>query len=368
MRGHRPILGILGGGQLGRMLALAAYPLDIETRLYDPAADACGGQVAPLTAARWEDLDAVRRWAGACDAVTYEFENVPEATARAVMEVAPLRPGIEALVTAQDRALERGLFARLGIATPRWANADSAAGLAEAARGFPLPAIVKTRRGGYDGKGQATLHRPEDAAAVFAELGSRPVILDERVAFEREVSVVAACGGGGAIAYPVVENVHHRGILIRTDAPAPRAVSDRGATASVAAALGYLGVIAVEFFEAGGRLLANEFAPRVHNTGHWTLDGAGASQFEQHVRAVMGLPLAAAEPVTACTMINLIGHVPPREVLAGLPGARVHLYGKAAAPGRKVGHVTFLGDFWGGADRSGDGPARVLAGNVYGAG
>ncbi|MEM7622501.1 MAG: 5-(carboxyamino)imidazole ribonucleotide synthase [Planctomycetota bacterium] len=354
----RPVLGVLGGGQLGRMLALAAYPLDIETRLFDPAPDACGGQVASLTSAGWDDLDAVRRWAERCDAVTYEFENVPEAVARAVMEVAPLRPGVEALVTAQDRVLERELFARCGIATPRWVKADSAQELAAAVDGFPLPAIVKARRGGYDGKGQGGIASVDDAARVFAELGSVPVIVDERVAFDREVSVVAARSGMAIAAYPAVVNAHHAGILVRTDAAAGLVpgVAGMRAMERVAAALDYCGVLAVEFFDVGGALLANEFAPRVHNTGHWTMDGAATGQFEQHVRAVMGLPLGAAEPVHASVMVNLIGGVPTRAVLAAC-GGRVHLYGKSMKPGRKVGHVTFVG--------AGDAAGTLLGGNRY---
>lgn len=355
---QRPILGVLGGGQLGRMLALAAYRLDIQTRLFDPDPSACAGQVAPLTSAPWHDLETVRRWAAGCDAVTFEFENVPLETARAVARVAPLRPGVESLESAQDRALERALFDRLGIPTPAWAAADTPEALESAARSFPLPALVKARRGGYDGKGQARLQHPDEAPRVFASLGSVPVILDQIIPFERELSIVLASSGTRSVALPPAENLHHRGILVRSIAPAPAldprsnpaALDALAAASRLADALRHHGVLALEFFDDGsGRWLANEFAPRVHNTGHWSMDAAPCGQFELHVRAVMGLPLPSAQgpgwlpAARTAVMANLIGRPPPADALLRSPG-RVHLYGKTDRPGRKIGHVNLLAD------------------------
>ena len=363
------MLGVLGGGQLGRMLAQVAERLDVETRLYDPNAEACAGQVASLTSGAWDDLDAVRRWAEACDVVTYEFENVPEATARAVDEVATLRPGLQPLVIAQDRVRERELFRRLEIPTPKWAKAETAEALERAARTLPLPAIVKATRGGYDGKGQMTLASAADAASVFAELGSRTVILDERVAFDREVSCVGAFGvDGSASIYPLAENVHHEGILVRSTAPAAGLKSGGAVSAlrSLATELGYVGVLAVEFFDVGGRLLANEFAPRVHNTGHWTMDGTTLSQFEAHVRAVMGMGLPEITADRPTVMANLIGSDAVAGEVESHPALRVHRYGKAARPGRKVGHVNVLIDACGGGPEEAASLAdRATAGNVY---
>lgn len=348
MTGARPVLGIMGGGQLGRMLAMAAQRFDVDVRVLDPNPDACAGAVAPLTAREWRDTEAIRRWASACDVVTYEFENIPEDAARAAMAQSPLRPGIEALLTAQDRARERGLFDRVGIPTPKWDVAEDADELRMLAASRDLPAIVKSRRGGYDGKGQVGITTPDDASDVYQRLGGRPVILDERIGFTRELSVVAARGVDGSIAcYPIAENVHRHGILVWMRAPA--AMEDergrrlREAAASVLHALEYVGVVAIEFFDDGERLLANEVAPRVHNTGHWTLDAALTSQFEQHVRAVLGLPLGGTDAICEAAMVNLIGALPDRSTLAGIEGGRVHLYGKTPMPGRKLGHVTLLG-------------------------
>ncbi|MFG0327750.1 MAG: 5-(carboxyamino)imidazole ribonucleotide synthase [Phycisphaerales bacterium JB037] len=349
--GARPIVGVLGGGQLGRMLALAAAPLEIEVRLFDPSPDACGGRIAPLTCAPFEDLDAVRRFAEGCDAVTIEFENVPLEALDAAGELAPVRPGPTSLDTARDRAHERGLFGQLGIDTPQWAKIDSLDALRAAAADSPMPAIAKARRGGYDGKGQATLATPDDADRVWNELGGRPMILDERVAFVHELSIITVRAPTGETrCYPLCENEHRSGILHRTLAPAPGVANDlaawaRAAAERVAEALDHIGVLTIEFFEverADGarRLLANELAPRVHNSGHWTIEFARTSQFENHLRAVLGWPLGSTDASEPCAMFNFVGSVPPMDDLLSVEGARVHLYGKEAKPGRKVGHVS----------------------------
>jgi len=350
--GRGPVVGVLGGGQLGRMLALAGAPLDVEVRLLDRKPDACAGRIAPLGVAPFEDLDAVRRFARACDVVTMEFESVPLATCEAAASVAPVLPGIQSQRTAQDRARERALFAELGIDAPRWVQARTAEELGGAARDFPLPAFVKRCRGGYDGKGQARLERAAEAPRVFEELSGDAgggVILDEMIEFDRELSVVAVRARDGRMrSYALAENLHEGGILRRSVAPAPGVARDldRHACESVRAVaerLDHVGVLAVEFFQRGDRLLANEIAPRVHNTGHWTIEGAETSQFENHLRAVLGLPLGGCGvrgSPGAWAMVNLIGVTPAREAILAHPGARLHLYAKGPKPGRKLGHVT----------------------------
>jgi 5-(carboxyamino)imidazole ribonucleotide synthase len=316
-------VGVLGGGQLGRMLALAGIPLGLRFRFLDPAPDAAAGEVGELLVGAFDDADLLDRLADGADAVTYEFENVPVEAARRVRAV----PDARALELGQDRLAEKQLFRRLGIPTARFGS------LAETG----LPALVKTRRLGYDGKGQRLVQVEQPV--------SDGELAEELVPFERELSIVAVRGRDGETAfYPLAENVHADGILRTSRAPA-EAAPQREAEAIASALLdelGYVGVLAVELFEAGGRLLANEYAPRVHNTGHWTIDGAGTSQFENHLRAVLGLPLGSTAPTAECVMVNLIGAVPPLEALLALPGSRVHLYGKEPRPGRKVGHVTLL--------------------------
>lgn len=357
MTGSGPVVGVLGGGQLGRMLAIAGAPLGVEVRVLDHKPDACAATIAPLTVAPFGDLDAVRAFAGRCDVVTTEFESVPVEACEAAACEAPLRPGIASQRTAQDRALERALFAELGIQTPRWASADTLDQLVSLAREHPMPALVKRRLGGYDGKGQAVLRSPDDAQRVFAELeGDRGgVILDQVIQFDRELSVIAVRALDGATrCYPLSQNEHERGILKRSVAPAPR-TSDalecraRDAVCAIVDRLDHVGVLALELFQQGEELLANEIAPRVHNTGHWTIEGAWTSQFENHLRAILGWPLGDTEarvsgPDSAWEMVNLIGEIPPIERMLGVSGLHVHVYGKGAKPGRKLGHVTRLLD------------------------
>ena len=317
------LVACIGGGQLGRMLGLAGLPLGLSFRFLDPAPDACAGAVGELVVADYGDLAALERLAVAADVVTFEFENVPVEAAAHVGAV----PAGAALELGQDRLREKELFRSLGIPTARFGTLEETG----------LPALVKTRRLGYDGKGQRRVAAPE--------LLADGELAEEVVPFARELSIVGVRGRDGETRFwPVGENVHRDGILRVTRAPADDA-PQRDAEAICAAlldALDYVGVLAVELFQVGDRLLANEFAPRVHNTGHWTIDGAATSQFENHLRAVLGLPLGATEPRAPCVMVNLIGAVPPLAELGALPGARVHLYGKTPRAGRKLGHVTLV--------------------------
>ena len=316
------LVACIGGGQLGRMLGLAGLPLGLDFRFLDPAADACAGAVGELLVGEYGDPAALDRLAAGADVVTYEFENVPVEAAARVSAV----PGIAALERGQDRLHEKALFRSLGVPTARFGTLDDTG----------LPALVKTRRLGYDGKGQRVVESDEP-------LGDGE-LAEELLRFERELSIVGVRGREETRFWPVGENVHRDGILRVTRAPAadaPQADAEAICTALLDA-LGYVGVLAVELFEVDGKLLANEFAPRVHNTGHWTIDGAVTSQFENHLRAILGLPLGATEARAPCVMVNLIGDVPPLVELAALPGARVHLYGKDPRPGRKVGHVTLV--------------------------
>jgi len=337
-------VGVLGGGQLARMLALAGHPLGISCAFLDPTADACAGPVGELLIAPYDDPDGLDRLAAAADVVTFEFESVPAASAQRLAGRVAVQPPPVALEVAQDRLSEKTLFADLGIETARFRAVGSQADI-DAAAG-ELPAVLKTRRLGYDGKGQLVLREAGQAADAFAALGGVPQILEELVPYDRELSIVAARSAGGDIAcYPLVENHHRDGILRLTHAPAPRldpglqALAERYAQL-VMERLDYVGVLAVELFQLGERLLANELAPRVHNSGHWSIEGAETSQFENHLRAVCGLPLGSTDLRAPCTMVNLIGGVPAVAELAAIEGAHVHLYGKAPRPGRKVGHVT----------------------------
>jgi 5-(carboxyamino)imidazole ribonucleotide synthase len=357
-------VGILGGGQLGRMLALAGYPLGLEFRFLDPAAGAPAGHLAELTSADWLDREALARFAEGLDVVTYEFENVPVAAVEMLAERVEIQPGAKALRVAQSRLEEKECFRRLGIDTAAFAPVETRDALADAVRALGLPSVAKTQRMGYDGKGQAVVRTSADVDAAWQALGagSVPLIVESFVPFQRELSVLAVRARNGDTAfYPLVENVHRGGILHRSIAPAPR-VDDslrdraRGYAARVLAELDYVGVLALELFQDGDRLLANEMAPRVHNSGHWTIEGAATSQFENHLRAVLGLPLGSTVAVGASAMVNLIGEVPPLEAMLGIPEAHVHLYGKGPRPGRKLGHVTIHAE----SDLLVDGPLARL--------
>ncbi|MET0606215.1 MAG: 5-(carboxyamino)imidazole ribonucleotide synthase [Beijerinckiaceae bacterium] len=346
-------IGILGGGQLGRMLALAAAPLGLKVHTYAPEADSPAFDVsADHTVAAYEDEAALERFVRLIDAATYEFENVPASAAAFLETRTLLRPGARALETAQDRLREKNLAKELGVSTPRFAPVDDLPGLHAALAEVGLPAILKTRRMGYDGKGQARISHAGEAEAAWEIVAGNPAIVESMVAFTREVSVVAARGSDGAFApFPVCENEHRNHILSVTRAPAriPESIATSAIDAArkIGEALDYVGVFAVELFvpgdEAAGEILFNEIAPRVHNSGHWTIEGSQTSQFEQHMRAVAGWPLGSVAMVgREAIMENLIGDAANRwDALLAEPGARLHLYGKTEArAGRKMGHVT----------------------------
>jgi 5-(carboxyamino)imidazole ribonucleotide synthase len=339
-------IGILGGGQLGYMLALAGYPLGLHFRFLDPSPEAPVGRIAQRVTADYTDQAALEKFASGLELVTYEFENVPVEAARFLAERVPVYPPPAALEAAQDRLAEKALFRKLGIATTEFAPVSNAKELDAAIKTIGLPAVLKTCRMGYDGKGQWILRTAEDVAKAKSELPAAQLILEKFVSFTRELSVLAVRSRTGEISiYPLVENHHRSGILRLSLAPAPRLEPDIQRVAERAAhrileSLKYAGVLAIEFFEHQGELLANEMAPRVHNSGHWTIEGAVTSQFENHLRAVLGLPLGSTGPAGHCAMLNLIGDLPDSAEVLAVPDAHLHLYGKSPRPGRKLGHIT----------------------------
>jgi 5-(carboxyamino)imidazole ribonucleotide synthase len=338
-------VGVLGGGQLGRMLGLAGLPLGLRFVFVDPADDAPASELGEHVRADYESEEALQKLAD-CDLVTYEFENVPVAAIQALESRTRVHPSRKALATAQDRWLEKSCFRELGIPTAPFFDVTSQADLDAALAETGFPAVLKTRRFGYDGKGQRMLRSAAEAATAFADLGSVPLLLEGFVAFERELSLIGARGLDGSVAfYPLVENHHQDGILRLTLAPAPDISPERQASAeqqlgALLRHLDYVGVLTLELFQAGGRLLANEIAPRVHNSGHLTIEGAVTSQFEQHLRAVLGLPLGSTALTGPCAMLNFIGDLPERARVLAVPDTHFHAYGKPPRPGRKVGHVT----------------------------
>jgi 5-(carboxyamino)imidazole ribonucleotide synthase len=346
-------IGILGGGQLGRMLALAAARLGFKCHVFAPSPDSPAFDVVHrVTCADYTDTEALDRFAADVDLVTYEFENVPAETAAFLAARVPVLPDPAILATTQDRLAEKNFVTSLGIPTAGFAEVSSPADLKSAIERIGRPAVLKTRRFGYDGKGQVTIRNSTDPDAAWREAGAQPCILEAFVAFEREVSVVAARGHTGAVeCFDVTENEHRDHILKTSRVPATLSQQDaaqaRRVAEIIAQKFGYVGVLAVEMFVVrNGELLVNEIAPRVHNSGHWTLDGASVSQFEQHIRAVAGWPLATPLRRGRVEMTNLIGHeVEDYRRYLNLPGVAVHLYGKTAIrPGRKMGHVTRVSD------------------------
>ena len=346
------VIGILGGGQLGRMSALAAARLGYACHIYAPEPDSPGMQVAAhRTVAGYEDRDALARFAASVAVVTFEFENVPAAALEALAPLVPCRPGLAALATCQDRVAEKAFLGRSGVPVAPWRAVETEADLRAAVAELGLPAVLKTTRLGYDGRGQAVLRTPGDLAPAFARLAPRPLVLEAFVPFAAEISAIAARGADGAMAvYDPAENRHAHHILDLSFAPArlpaAAAAAARAHVAAVADGLDLVGVVALEMFLLpDGTLLGNEIAPRPHNSGHWTMDACAASQFEQHIRAVAGLPLADPARHHDAVMRNLIGpegmEAWPR--LVATPGIVAHLYGKdSARPGRKMGHATRL--------------------------
>jgi 5-(carboxyamino)imidazole ribonucleotide synthase len=346
-------VGILGGGQLARMLALSGAPLGLRFLVLDATPDACAAQFAPLLQADYRDQKGLAEFAARVDVATFDFENVPAESAQWLADRIPVFPSPRALSVAQDRLAEKSLFRELGIPVPEFAAIDSRAGLDAALAAIGTPCILKTRRLGYDGKGQFRIKSPADADAAWAALGAQAgsvgLILEGFVAFQRELSVVAARGRDGELrAWPLTENWHESGILSASLAPAPvdAALQAQALAAArkVAEALDYVGVFALELFLKDGVLLANEMAPRVHNSGHWTIEGAQTSQFQNHLRAVLGLPLGDTRAVGHSVMLNWIGQMPPAAPVLAEACGHWHDYGKSAREGRKVGHATFRAD------------------------
>ncbi|MBS4048920.1 MAG: 5-(carboxyamino)imidazole ribonucleotide synthase [Alphaproteobacteria bacterium] len=343
-------IGILGGGQLGRMLANAASRLGYHCHIFAPEADPPAAEVAAkFTRAAYTDTAAMETFARDCDVVTYEFENIPFDPVAQIARIVPVRPGTEALRISQDRLFEKQFCNDRGIATAPWRKVGSVADLEAAIDALGLPLVLKTCRMGYDGKGQVKVTKREDAASAFAALKSDHLVAEGFVSFNRELSVVLARGLDGRIAsWGPVENIHRNHILWRTYAPAridaALAAQAEQIAASLAAGLDYVGTLAVELFDCGDRILVNEMAPRVHNSGHWTMDAAVTSQFEQHIRAICGLPLGSADRLCDAVMENLIGdEIDAWPALLTEPNAKLHLYGKAEArPGRKMGHLNRL--------------------------
>lgn len=343
-------IGILGGGQLGRMLSVAASRLGFRTVIFEPGADCPASHTAMRhVQAGYDDLDALRDFGNAVDVITYEFENIPTEALDALENIRPIHPGREALRISQDRLTEKTFLRDLGLQTAPFAAVDDAQTLAEAIATIGTPAILKTRRFGYDGKGQARLTSPDDASAALVAVQGAPSVLEGFVNFTAEISVIAARGSDGRVAaFDPGQNVHKEGILRTTTVPADlpnRIVTDAVLTAGrILNALDYVGVLGVEFFVAPNGLIINEIAPRVHNSGHWTQNGCMTDQFEQHIRAVACWPLGDGSRHSDIRMENLIGDDMDRvPALAADPACALHLYGKAETkPGRKMGHANFL--------------------------
>jgi 5-(carboxyamino)imidazole ribonucleotide synthase len=328
-------IGVLGAGQLGRMLALAGYPLGHRFRFLDPASDSPASLLADHLAFDYADASALEQFANGLDVVTYEFENVPVETARYLERFVPVYPSPMALEKAQDRFVEKSFFCELNIPTPKFTtDMNNVVG---------FPAVLKTRRMGYDGKGQLIIN----SATELENQKSDEMILEEFVSFDRELSIIAVRNKSGETRfYPLVENHHRDGILrlslVTGDVPAELQQQAEEYATRVMSALNYVGVLTIEFFEKDGRLLANEMAPRVHNSGHWTIEGAVTSQFENQVRAVTDAPLGSTNPLGVCAMVNLIGELPDVEFILKIDGAHLHLYDKTPRPKRKLGHITLV--------------------------
>lgn len=344
-------VGVMGGGQLARMLAVAGVPMGLRLSAFDQAADACAAQVIPQHRARFDDAEALRRFAAEVDVVTFDFENVPASSAEALAALVPVYPPPRALAVAQDRLEEKTLFGELGIPVAGFADVDSLEGLQAAVEQLGLPCILKTRRLGYDGKGQFRLRTADDIAAAWAALGPQAesvgLILEAFVAFQREVSVVAVRGRDGEFrSWPLTENWHDAGILSASLAPAavaPELAEQAvGHARRLAQSLDYVGVFALELFVRDGQLLANEMAPRVHNSGHWTMDGAVTSQFENHLRAIQGLPLGDTSARQPTCMVNVIGQEGDPAAILAIADAHLHRYDKSERAGRKLAHVNLL--------------------------
>jgi 5-(carboxyamino)imidazole ribonucleotide synthase len=343
-------IGVLGAGQLARMLALAGIPLGFKFLYVDPSHSSPASLLGEQIVAPFEDATALQKLADSSDLITYEFENIPVSVVRKLAHTRSVFPPPIALESSQDRLLEKQFFNQYGIDTAPFYPVDDQPSLEQAIAVLKLPLILKTRRFGYDGKGQFLVKSLEDAITAFNQLGQKGIIAEGFVKFDRELSCIAVRGIDGAtFFYPLVENFHHEGILRLSLAPAQVHAADLNLQASaqvgrILQALDYVGILAVEFFEKEGKLIANEMAPRVHNSGHWTIEGAETSQFENHIRAVAGLPLGDPKPRGFSAMINIIGSMPDAAKVLQIPGAHLHDYGKEPRAGRKLGHLTIRAD------------------------
>lgn len=336
-------LAVVGGGQLGRMLAQAALPLGIKTQFLDPSDQACAKDAGELICAAYDSPEGIKQLLQGCDAVTFEFENVPPTAVATLAQSKPAFPPASALQTARDRWVEKSLFQRLDIATPRFAKIDSQADLDQAVADLGCPAVLKTRTLGYDGKGQKVLRQSSDAQQAFSELGSVPLIMERFIDFDYEISCIGVRDQQGqCVFYPIIKNEHRQGILYRSQ-PIDNAelqVQAERMVQSMLIELDYVGTMAFEFFVKDNQLMANEIAPRVHNSGHWSIEGSACSQFENHVRAVTGLPLGCCELRGEVVMYNVIGRRPDVHQLLAIPAVHWHDYGKAERKGRKIAHIT----------------------------
>ncbi|MGD0961878.1 MAG: 5-(carboxyamino)imidazole ribonucleotide synthase [Methylomonas sp.] len=336
-------IGILGGGQLARMLALSGFPLGLKFIVLDPDANAGAAPLGAHLHGAYDDPELLAQLAAAADVVTYEFENVPAHVAEFLSSHTTVYPPANALAVAQDRLLEKNFFRQLNIDTAPYASVDNLADLEQAMPAIGYPAILKSRRMGYDGKGQVLIKSDAELAAAWLAVEGAPCIVEGFVGFQREVSIIAARRPAGEIAYyPLSENRHKGGILRVAEC---RSGDPMQAAAEVYAQallekLGYIGVVALELFEVDGKLLANEFAPRVHNSGHWSIEGAETSQFENHLRAILDLPLGSTKARGHAAMVNFIGGLPDRRQVLSVPDSHLHLYDKTSRKGRKVAHAT----------------------------
>jgi 5-(carboxyamino)imidazole ribonucleotide synthase len=351
-------VGVIGGGQLGRMLALAGYPLGLDFLFLDPSPQAPAARIAPVVHGEFTDPELLKWLSRQCQVLTFDWENISVEALRGHAtgaRRARICPPVTALATAQDRVAEKRLFERLGIPTTRWQAVQSQATLERAVRQVGLPGVLKTRRMGYDGKGQMRIRTHADALHAWESLGRVPLLYEEWVPFECEVSIIGARSTRGQTAfYPLNGNVHANGILRVTRAPYGPSRWHRAAADYLTRCLehfGYAGVLTIEFFVRNGRLIANEMAPRVHNSGHWTIEGCATSQFENHLRAILGLPLGSTRPSGHSAMVNLIGEMPEHARLLEIEGLHLHDYGKQPRPGRKLGHCTLVEPSAGRRDR-----------------
>lgn len=341
-------IGVLGAGQLGRMIGMAGLNLGLDFRFYDTQADACAKAAGELVTGALNDEEKLKQFSAGLTVATSEFENIPAQTMEVVRRYVPFHPNPEAFAKAQDRLEEKDLFTALGIPTTRYQAVSNTDEVRKAVRDIGCPCVLKTRRLGYDGKGQVIIRDLQAAASAFERVKGVPCVVEEFIPFERECSILGVRSiTGEEKFYPLVENCHRQGILHISKAPSSTLGSELNGEAQVYASrmmehFNYAGILAIEFFILGNRVLANEFAPRVHNSGHWTIEGALTSQFENHLRAILGLPLGATDVHGFAAMYNLIGALPERSTILGIPNTHLHIYGKEPRPGRKVGHVTIV--------------------------